>query len=82
MIHKCPLNGWNLMVDVNSGAIHAADELAYALCGPEGLKNPDDLDTDFTIRHDAKEVKDTYEELLSLIKQGLLYQYIRNLSYK
>ena len=36
MIHKYQLNGYNIVLDVNSGAVHVVDELFYALldfCG-------------------------------------------------
>ena len=31
MIHKYQLNGYNIVLDVNSGAVHVVDELFYAL---------------------------------------------------
>lgn len=36
MIHKYQLNGYNIVLDVNSGAVHVVDKLFYALldfCG-------------------------------------------------
>lgn len=31
MIHKYKLNGYNIVLDVNSGAVHVVDELTYDL---------------------------------------------------
>ena len=31
MIHKYQLNGYNIVLDVNSGAVHVVDELFYHL---------------------------------------------------
>ena len=31
MIHKYYLNGYYIVLDVNSGAVHVVDELSYAL---------------------------------------------------
>ncbi|MGI6736581.1 MAG: thioether cross-link-forming SCIFF peptide maturase [Anaerovoracaceae bacterium] len=33
MIHQYKLNGYNIVIDVNSGAIHAVDEVAYDIIG-------------------------------------------------
>lgn len=30
MIHQYKLNGYNIVLDVYSGSVHAVDELAYA----------------------------------------------------
>ena len=29
MIHQYKLNGYNIVMDVNSGAVHSVDEVAY-----------------------------------------------------
>ena len=31
MIHKYKLNGYNIVLDVNSGAVHVVDDLAYEI---------------------------------------------------
>ena len=31
MIHKFKLNGFNIVLDVNSGGVHVVDELTYDL---------------------------------------------------
>ena len=35
MIHQYKLNGYNIVLDVYSGSVHAVDELAYAASGWE-----------------------------------------------
>ncbi len=31
MIHKFSMNGYNIVLDVNGGAVHVVDEVAYSL---------------------------------------------------
>ena len=31
MIHKFSMNGYNIVLDVNGGAVHVVDEVAYNL---------------------------------------------------
>ena len=31
MIHKFSMNGYNIVLDVNGGAVHVVDEVAYDL---------------------------------------------------
>ena len=33
MIHQYKLNGYNIILDVNSGSVHSVDEVAYDIIG-------------------------------------------------
>ena len=33
MIHQYKLNGYNIVIDANSGAVHTVDEVAYDIIG-------------------------------------------------
>ena len=33
MIHQYKLNGYNIILDINSGSVHSVDEVAYDIIG-------------------------------------------------
>lgn len=80
MIHKYNRAGINLVLDTGSGAVHIVDDAAYRLLdeiGEEELKTgvfsipslSTELKTDFS----TEVLEKTFQELLSLYQQGLLY---------
>lgn len=75
MIHKYTLKGHFIVLDVNSGAVHLVDELAYKLLDyvapPLQESCPDfgDKVKSFT----QQEIEETYAELYSLYQAGQLF---------
>ncbi len=43
MIHQYKLNGYNIVLDVNSGSVHAVDEVAYDMIGMYEAAAPDEI---------------------------------------
>ncbi|HHW46464.1 MAG TPA: thioether cross-link-forming SCIFF peptide maturase [Clostridiales bacterium] len=76
MIHKFKMSGYNIVLDVHSGAVHVVDELSYKM-----LDFIDGHMTDQVPRHifenlseyNADEIVDSYNELYILYEQGLLF---------
>ena len=71
MIHKYFLNGYYIVIDTNSGAVHIVDELAYRLLDffTEKLKGecPDEIiSTLVNEGFDKQDIIDTYAELKAL----------------
>src|SRR5699024_10573525 len=72
MIHKYKMNGYNIVVDVNGGAVHVLDDISYDV--PDFYK-------DFTIEeiveklsnYPEENIKESYDELKSLAEEGLLF---------
>lgn len=77
MIHTYKLNGYNIALDVNSGAVHILDELSYDIL--KYLKNeiPQEIDKDIICKLNAKynedDIRDAYSELYALYEQGQLF---------
>ena len=75
MIHKYMRNGHYIVLDVNSGAVHLVDELAYYLLDyADGLltaKCPEKALQELDFSH--KDILDTWGELYELYKAGQLY---------
>ena len=44
MIHKYKLNGYNIVMDINSGAVHVTDDVTYDMVGEDGGKSMPDME--------------------------------------
>lgn len=72
MIHKYKMNGYNIVVDVNGGAVHVLDDISYDVL---------DFYKDFTLEeiveklsnYPEENIKESYDELKSLEEEGLLF---------
>lgn len=77
MIHKYYLNGYYIVLDTNSGAVHLFDELPYLMLDyfkdsvPE--QQPEDLKKNLLGRFSESEIDEAYKELLELYRSGLLF---------
>ncbi|OQB15551.1 MAG: hypothetical protein BWY15_00263 [Firmicutes bacterium ADurb.Bin193] len=81
MIHTFSINGRNIVVDVNSGAVHTVDGVAMALISfldkkfgglpPEGILFDEIFDT--LSEYPKEEVLQAYDEVSTLYKAGILY---------
>ena len=78
MIHKYQLNGYNIVLDVNSGAVHVVDELFYHLLDfvsednlPEACpqKAIESLAADYPV----EDIQESYQEILQLHKADQLF---------
>ena len=73
MIHQYKNNGYNIVLDVNSGAIHVVDDIAYDV-----IECCDSFGADKTVeklkdRYDEKEILDTLSEVEQLKAEGALF---------
>ena len=63
MIHKYKLYGYNIVLDVNSGAVHVVDDLFYDLIDGLGEdlpeKCPQELLSRFSDKYPADEILET-----------------------
>ena len=77
MIHKYTLNGYRIVLDTNSGAVHIFDEAPYEMLDyledsvPE--EPPVALQEALAGRWDQATFDEAYEELKELYRQGLLF---------
>ncbi|MDR0889952.1 MAG: thioether cross-link-forming SCIFF peptide maturase [Oscillospiraceae bacterium] len=71
MIHAYKLNGYNIILDIHSGSVHAVDELAYELI--TNYHNPARLEEIRREFADASDIDDTLEDIAALIAQGKLF---------
>ena len=78
MIHKYKFNGTNIVVDVNSGAVHGVDDIAFELLGES--QNDEDFKVIALENYQAlvdvygeEKVEEAFEELLMLIDEEMLF---------
>ncbi|HIW21006.1 MAG TPA: thioether cross-link-forming SCIFF peptide maturase [Candidatus Dorea intestinavium] len=81
MVHQYKNNGYNIVLDVNSGAVHLLDETSYEALNYIEKLNPEKKDykpeelESFKAQEYFKneEAEEALEELIELTKAGLLY---------
>ena len=77
MIHKFHLNGYYIVLDVNSGGVHVVDELAYNMLDhitdPLEHECPQGILGLFVPQYSAQQVLETYGELYELYEGGILF---------
>ena len=77
MIHKYTLNGFYIVLDINSGAVHVMDELPYRML--DYLKEddpetpPQDMLEALQKEFNSATIQEGYQELLELYHDGLLF---------
>ena len=76
MIHKFKQLGYNIVLDVNSGAVHLPDDCAYDMLdfvdAPMTEEMPADLPAKLP-KYFENEVRESYAELYQLYRDGALF---------
>ena len=86
MIHLYQNNGYNIVLDVNSGAVHVVDQEAYDVISalekqnefhtPETLRIPETLaylKSELGCRYKEEDIKDILEAVITLTEEGRLF---------
>lgn len=77
MIHKYSLNGYNIVMDTNSGAVHIFDDAPFAILDYLDNSVPDEppkaMLNGLKDRYDEKTLREGYEEIRELYKKDQLY---------
>lgn len=77
MIHGYTLNGYNIVMDTNSGAVHIFDDAPFAMlsylkdCVPE--EPPQEMMMALKQHFDESTLREAYEELRALYRKGQLF---------
>lgn len=74
MIHRYKNNGYNIVLDVNSGSVHLVDEIVYDMVGllDEG-KSEKEILAALEGRYQEKDIKTALEECAELKKEQMLF---------
>ena len=76
MVHQYQSNGYNIVLDVDSGSVHVVDDLVYDViaCLREDPSRPDDdVMADLAGRYSVSELEEALEEVRFLEKNGQMF---------
>ncbi len=75
MIHAYKLNGYNIVLDVNSGCVHVVDEVAFDIISDYENKSPDEIISETVKKHNvtAEDVLAVFEDIEALKAEGKLF---------
>ncbi|MCR5452127.1 MAG: thioether cross-link-forming SCIFF peptide maturase [Lachnospiraceae bacterium] len=73
MIHRFKNNGYNIVLDVNSGSVHSVDELAYDAIGLKENHSTEETVKALSDRYDRDEILEVCSEIDELAEGGELY---------
>lgn len=78
MVHQYKNNGYNIVLDVNSGSVHVVDDLAYDIIGQYERENKETIQAEMLSKYQkdgvtAEDVEETIEEIQQLKKEGSLF---------
>ncbi|NLA86561.1 MAG: thioether cross-link-forming SCIFF peptide maturase [Clostridiales bacterium] len=79
MIHQYKLNGYNIVIDAHSGAIHAVDDLVYDIVAHYEGNDPETIVILMLQKYDGhpeiteKDIREAVGEVEALVKAGKLF---------
>ena len=76
MIHQYKNNGYNIVLDVNSGSVHVVDDLVYdAIALLDGGKTEEETGVLLKDKYPAEEIKEALEECRELgINDSMIHE--------
>ncbi len=73
MIHQYKNNGYNIVLDVNSGSVHVVDEIVYDMIPMYENMSLEEISARLEDKYSADDIKEAYEEITGLKKAGSLF---------
>ena len=73
MIHKYIMHGTNIVMDINSGAVHVFDAAAYDVVDLYKTKTKEQIVETLSQKYDGQAISDAYDEVAQLEADGLLF---------
>ncbi len=73
MIHQYRNNGFRIVLDVNSGAIHVVDELMYEVVARYESETPEEIRRELSQAYAPEEIDEALAEIRELIGQKALF---------
>jgi len=73
MIHKFSMMGTNIVVDVNSGAVHVVDDISFDILDYYKNFTAGEIKNKLAHKYNADEIDEALREIESLEAEGLLF---------
>ena len=73
MIHQYKNNGYNIVLDVNSGSVHVVDDVVYDVIALYENSSYDDIIDRLKDTYSTEDIREAYEEISELKESGTLF---------
>lgn len=73
MIHKYAMNGLKIVVDINSGSVHAVEDIVYDILDFVTDYSETEIVKMLRNKYDEKAIRQAYSEIIKLKNEGLLF---------
>ncbi len=73
MVHQYKNNGYNIVLDVNSGAVHVVDDTAYDVIALWETHTEDEIIEKLKPEYEERELREAVREVASLIEEDALF---------
>lgn len=73
MVHQYKNNGYNIVLDVNSGSVHVVDELVYDMIGLYKTHSKEEIIQELSDRYSKEDMEEAYSEIEELVKAECLF---------
>ena len=73
MIHQYKNNGYNIVLDVCSGAVHVVDDVVYDVIALYEQENLTQIIDKLSAKYKEEDIKEAYTEIEELKEEGLLF---------
>ena len=73
MVHQYKNNGYNIVLDVNSGSVHVVDEIVYDMIPMYEGSGLEEITAELSGRYKEEDIKEAYEEITELKEEGSLF---------
>ena len=83
-IHKFQLNNKNIVLDINSGAVHIVDKLVWDIIDLYENNKFEEIIRMLYNQYETQDIKEAYKEIQALIEEGLLFSdglYVKDFKY-
>jgi len=73
MIHKYKNNGYNIVLDINSGSVHVVDDLVYDIVDIANEKSEEEICIIYSHKYNEADIKDALADIMELKENEQLY---------
>ena len=73
MVHQYKNNGYNIVLDVNSGSVHVVDDLVYDIIALYENRSKEEIVTKLSADYKAEDIEEAYSEIEELVQAECLF---------
>ena len=68
MVHQYKNNGYNIVLDVNSGSVHVVDDLVYDMIALYETSSREEMIEKLSANYKTEDIEEAYSEIEELVK--------------